>query len=786
MAAVAVPIASVASVSPAAAAPVVPGYVPLSPARLLDTRAGQPTVDGAGSGGGALGPGESRPLAVLGRGGVPATGVAGVVVNVTVVAATAGSFVTVYPSGAVRPYASNLNAGPGQVVANLVVAGLGSDGRVALYNDRGVTDLVADVAGWFPAGGAGVGLLPPARLLDSRPPVAGGPPATVDGQASGTGPVTPADPYLLTVTGRGGVPGAGVGAVVLNVTATGASEPTFVTVHPSGQAAPTASNLNVRPGRDVANLVVAQPGSDGRVALANGRGAVHLVADVVAWFAATPAFTAVPPARLVDTRPGGLTADGTDAGGGPLGPGAPPFSGGAPGSGRAVVVAGRAGVPATGVGAVVVNVTGTQATEQTFATVHPHGRARPGVSNLNLGPDQDVPNLVIARVGIDGRIVLYNEAGWLHVVVDVVGWFPAVPTSGPVSAWGCPEFDWYDCATVPADRIPVAVEGFGPGNPPVAVAAGEHHHVALLQDGSVVAWGDNVYGQLGTGSTYSSPVPVPVSGLGAGSGVMAVAAGATFSAALRTDGTVLAWGGPGGEVWIGGDPQPVAMYPPRVPTEVPGLGAGSGVTRLVAESYLGGALKADGTLVIWLNPPVPEYVQTFATGVADVDFTSEHLVLLRTDGSVLAVGQNTRGQLGTGDTAPVNGLTPVVGLGPGSGVVEVKTAPEATYARKADGTVLGWGSAQVGQPSMGPAVTTPTPVAGLGPGSGVTALAPGRTQVLALMADGTVLGWGGNTAGQTGTPSPDRVVTPTPVPGTGPSERVRLIAAQADHSLAVH
>ena len=123
----------------------------MQPARLLETRAGLTTVDGLFAGGGAVAGGTSLDLTVVGRGGVPATGVGAVVLNVTATAPTGAGFVTVYPTGAPRPTASNLNFVPGQTTPNLVIAKVGAGGKVTLFNSNGATDLIADVVGWFPS-----------------------------------------------------------------------------------------------------------------------------------------------------------------------------------------------------------------------------------------------------------------------------------------------------------------------------------------------------------------------------------------------------------------------------------------------------------------------------------------------------------------------------------------------------------------------------------------------------------------------------------------------------------
>ncbi|MEZ5142560.1 MAG: hypothetical protein R2726_08610 [Acidimicrobiales bacterium] len=208
-----------------------PPYTPLSPARLLDTRPDGVTVDGAAQAGGAIGAGQVRNLPVLGRGGVPASGVAAVVLNVTVTGPSAPSHLTVFPAGESPPNASNLNFSAGQTVPNLVIAKVGAGGQVSLRNNSGSVQVIADVAGWFPVG-PGYTPLSPARLLDTRPDG-----VTVDGAAQAGGAIGGGQVRNLPVVGRGGVPASGVAAVVLNVTVTGPTAPSHLTVFPAGVAA---------------------------------------------------------------------------------------------------------------------------------------------------------------------------------------------------------------------------------------------------------------------------------------------------------------------------------------------------------------------------------------------------------------------------------------------------------------------------------------------------------------------------------------------------------------------
>ncbi|CAA9246502.1 MAG: hypothetical protein AVDCRST_MAG10-1986 [uncultured Acidimicrobiales bacterium] len=259
----------------------------LTPTRILDTRAGN------GAPVGRVASAAPVDLQVAGRGGVPTTGASAVVLNVTITEPLGGGFLTAWPAGVARPLASNLNFTTGETVPNLVTVKVGVGGKVSLYQSAAAAHLVADVAGWFgPDGGTGGARyhpVLPTRLLDTRIPVLVIPPGSMP-------PALIPPPHYpnlvqanavvdLEVAGRGGVPPAGASAVVLNVTAVDPLATGFVTVWPTGQARPLASNLNVVPGRTVPNLVVVKVGAEGKVSLYNGSGgAVHLVADIAGWY----------------------------------------------------------------------------------------------------------------------------------------------------------------------------------------------------------------------------------------------------------------------------------------------------------------------------------------------------------------------------------------------------------------------------------------------------------------------------------------------------------------------
>ena len=357
------------------------------------------------------GPGQTRDLTVTDRGGVPASGVDAVALNVTVVGSTSGGFLTVYPKGVATPNASNLNFAAGQVIPNMAIVKVGAGGQITISNPFGNTPVIVDVVGYFPTGALYDSLVP-ARLMDTRTPVDGG--ATVDGVAVGDGPIGPGQTRDLTVTDRGGVPASGVGAVALNVTVVGSTSGGFLTVYPKGVATPNASNLNFAAGQVIANMAIVKVGAGGQITISNPYGSTPVIVDVVGWFPSDGAVDPLVPARLMDTRSGGQTIDGQFSGGGAIGPGQT----------RDLTVTDRGGVPASGVGAVALNVTVVGSTSGGFLTVYPKGVATPNASNLNFTAGQVIANMAIVKVGAGGQITISNPYGSTPVIVDVVGWFP--------------------------------------------------------------------------------------------------------------------------------------------------------------------------------------------------------------------------------------------------------------------------------------------------------------------------------------------------------------------------
>ncbi len=387
-----VAVAGVAALAPAP-------EVPLVPARLLDTRPGNPTIDGQYTGQGQRQAGSTLELPIAGRGNVP-TNTAAVVVNVTAVDAAGTGFVTVYPCDAPRPLASSLNYTTGQTIPNELIAKLSTTGTICLYT-LAPTDLIVDVTGSLPAT-PGYTPLVPARLLDTRP---GNP--TIDGQYTGQGQRQAGSTLELPIAGRGNVP-TNTAAVVVNVTAVDAAGTGFVTVYPCDAPRPLASSLNYTTGQTIPNELVAKLSTTGTICLYT-LAPTDLIVDVTGSLPATPGYTPLVPARLLDTRPGNPTIDGQYTGQGQR----------QAGSTLELPIAGRGNVP-TNTAAVVVNVTAVDAAGTGFVTVYPCDAPRPLASSLNYTTGQTIPNELIAKLSTTGTICLYTLAP-TDLIVDVTG-----------------------------------------------------------------------------------------------------------------------------------------------------------------------------------------------------------------------------------------------------------------------------------------------------------------------------------------------------------------------------
>ena len=359
-------------------------------------------------------------------------------------------------------------------------------------------------------------------------------------------------------------------------------------------------------------------------------------------------------------------------------------------------------------------------------------------------------------------------------------------TDGTVWAFGWNIYGLIGDGGAAADRrTPVQVSGL---TGVVAIAAGFYHSMALRSDGMVWAWGQDYYGALGDGLETDRSIPVQTRGL---TGVVAIAAGEWHSMALRGDGTVWGWGrNDYGQVGDGSiTPVPGAIQK-STPSQVSGLTA---VVAISGGGQQNAAQKSDGTVWTWghnvfgeigdgtttqrITPvPVGGLVLAGFTGIAA---GSRHSLALKSDGTVWAWGQNDMGQIGDGTTTQRQAAVQVRGL---TLVTAISAGDKFSVALKGDGTVWAWGSGSEGQLGDGTTAQqklTPGLVSGL---AGVVAISSGHEHSLALKGDGTVWAWGYNGGGQIGDGTNGQRAAPVQISGlTG----VVSIAAGWEDSLAL-
>ena len=336
--------------------------------------------------------------------------------NVTVVNPNSAGFITVWPCSVTKPNASNLNYAPNQVVANGVLAPVGSNGKVCFFASQ-TTDLVVDIAGWF-AGDIFVGATPK-RLVDSR-----------DGTGtSNIARISPSSPLRIQIIGLDAQTSAGAAiqipstivAAALNVTAVNPTTSGFLTVYPCDVERPEASNLNYTAASIVPNGVIAAVSAAGETCVFSSVES-DIVVDLAGWF--TNGFTGSTPKRLIDTRIGTGGQTGVVTRGQILE---------IPIRGETLTVQGQSQIIPNSATAAALNVTAVSPTGTGFVTVFPCGVAQPNASNLNYVAGDIVANNVTAPIGENGSVCLTSLVG-SDLVVDISGWFEGDSNNGFVGA----------------------------------------------------------------------------------------------------------------------------------------------------------------------------------------------------------------------------------------------------------------------------------------------------------------------------------------------------------------
>jgi hypothetical protein len=346
---------------------------------------------------------------------------------------TAGGFLTVYSPEVGKPTASSINFDKGWIGANSVTTGVGSGGKVLIYNGNGATNVIADVVGFYAADTSVVAAAGPnaADFYPTKPTRAIDTRNFGDAGRLKNGYYQPLswdfkeyNPYIR--------------AVAVNITAVSPTGNGYLSAWNGDESAfPTTSTLNYTSGHNVTNMAIVptspcfqdwcadSPGMP-MIAVLNtnpssASASTHLVVDIVGEYDnATPGdpdalrFRPITPQRITDTR---------------IGPGIPPLGKGATGNVTPPALLAQAE-------ALALNATAVKPTANTFLTLWPSGLDRPTASNLNPAIGQTVSNAAVVGLDADKAFSVYNLDGTTDVVLDAVGTFQNIYPTGTANAAG--------------------------------------------------------------------------------------------------------------------------------------------------------------------------------------------------------------------------------------------------------------------------------------------------------------------------------------------------------------
>lgn len=299
------------------------------------------------------------------------------------------------------------------------------------------------------------------------------------------------------------------------------------------------------------------------------------------------------------------------------------------------------------------------------------------------------------------------------------------------------------------------------------IATSGSHTLVLKADGSLWAWGGNMQGLLGDGTTINRISPVPI-----GTGYSKISAGIMASFAIKTDGTLWAWGANSdGFAGILGDGTAIDRHTP--------VQIGSDFAEVAAGMSGGAAIKRDGTLWTWgqnsvmgllgdgdLTQHIALTPRQIGSGFVQVASSQAHFLALKADGSLWAWGTNGGGQLGDGTFE--HRATPTY---VDSGFVAITAGEYFSLGIKTDGSLWAWGSHAYGQLGQGFAGTGKDPNATVETmtyprptrvGADFVAVTAGNYHTHAIKRDGSLWGWGSAAWGAVGDGLPD-----TDADGTG-------------------
>jgi len=292
------------------------------------------------------------------------------------------------------------------------------------------------------------------------------------------------------------------------------------------------------------------------------------------------------------------------------------------------------------------------------------------------------------------------------------------------------------------------------------VSARDLTTIAIKKDGTLWAWGRNQYGQLGDGTSGEENYKTTPTKIGSETNWASVSAGSSHTVALKTDGTLWAWG----SGFLGDGTANYKTTPTKIGSETNWASVSAGSSHTVA-------LKTDGTLWAWgsgflgdgtaNSKSTPTKIGS-ETNWASVSRGLNHTVALKTDGTLWAWGSNDEGQLGDGTSGEENNKTTPTKIGNETNWASVSVGGRHTVALKTDGTLWAWGfnwERQLGDDTLQPSYTPKK----IGNETNWASVSAGDYHTVALKTGGTLWAWGRNYEGQLGDGTTTNRLTPVQI-----------------------
>ena len=337
----------------------------------------------------------------------------------------------------------------------------------------------------------------------------------------------------------------------------------------------------------------------------------------------------------------------------------------------------------------------------------------------------------------------------------------AILDNGSVMCWGENGHGQLGNGGTGDEHIPVWVD-LGTDRTAVAITAGYRHTCAILDNGSVSCWGQGIFGQLGNGGTSQQTSPTLTSSLGTGRTAVAITAGYSHTCVILDNGSVSCWGiGNKGHLGNGGTSQQ------NSPTLTSSLGTGRTAVAISAGQYHSCAILDSGSVSCWgygiegqlgnggtsqqNSPTLTSSLGTGRTAVA-ISAGSIHTCVILDNGSVSCWGEGSKGRLGNGGTSQQNSPTLTNSLGTGRTAVAISGGAKHTCAILDSGSVSCWGDGAIG--ILGDGGTSdqhsPTLTSSLGTGRTAVALENGHAHTCAILDDASMKCWGNDNNKQLG------------------------------------